>query len=195
MSAAVVSAVVSAVVAGTLSLGSLGAVAQTDPTGPSKIDEALAQAKDGQGVRFPVADITFPVADLRFPVRDVATTKTQGAETTLTLAADLLFAFGSAEVTEQVRAKIPEWLTEVPQGAAVAVGGHTDNRGSAEFNQTLSEQRAEAVAAVIREARPDLQLTVKGFGLTKPVASNGTAQEDNPEGRAQNRRVELTYSS
>jgi outer membrane protein OmpA-like peptidoglycan-associated protein len=71
------------------------------------------------------------------------------------------------------------------------VQGHTDNIGGAQFNQELSQQRAEAVrqALVSRFGVPPGRLTAKGFGFTRPVDSNDTVV-----GRAHNRRVELACS-
>lgn len=69
----------------------------------------------------------------------------------------------------------------------VKVGGHTDSTGSAEYNQTLSEQRADSVASFLTShgiARGRVHAT--GYGFRYPVASNNTA-----DGREQNRRVEL----
>jgi OOP family OmpA-OmpF porin len=68
------------------------------------------------------------------------------------------------------------------------IDGHTDNAGTAAANQTLSEKRAAAVKAylVANFSVDASRLTSKGFGSSKPVASNAT-----PEGKAQNRRVEL----
>jgi OOP family OmpA-OmpF porin len=73
--------------------------------------------------------------------------------------------------------------------ATLTIEGHTDNIGSAEYNQTLSEQRAGAVreALVARYAVPPTHLSAKGYGLTRPVETNDTY-----EGRAHNRRVELS---
>jgi outer membrane protein OmpA-like peptidoglycan-associated protein len=68
------------------------------------------------------------------------------------------------------------------------VTGFTDNTGSRQYNQNLSERRARSVADYLatREiAQP--RMYVQGLGLDQPIASNATA-----EGRAQNRRVELT---
>lgn len=73
--------------------------------------------------------------------------------------------------------------------AKFSVEGHTDDVGDAKSNQKLSEARAKAVvdALVAKGVNPD-NLTYKGFGETKPVASNKTAQ-----GRAQNRRTEVIH--
>lgn len=69
----------------------------------------------------------------------------------------------------------------------VEIQGHTDSRGSADFNQTLSENRAGSVMDyLIEKGIAKDRLTAKGFGLSRPVASN-----DTPEGMMQNRRVEL----
>ncbi|CCO46047.1 putative outer membrane protein A [Vibrio nigripulchritudo SOn1] len=78
-------------------------------------------------------------------------------------------------------------LTTYPQ-SKVDVVGHTDSRGSAKFNQKLSEQRAQAVADyLIAKGVDPSRITVKGEGEANPVASNDTAA-----GREQNRRVEVT---
>jgi len=70
----------------------------------------------------------------------------------------------------------------------LTIEGHTDNVGTAAYNQTLSEQRAAAVKQylVSNYAVNDARLVTKGFGASKPAASN-----DTPEGRQNNRRVEL----
>ncbi|MEE9120693.1 MAG: OmpA family protein [Syntrophobacteria bacterium] len=69
----------------------------------------------------------------------------------------------------------------------VEVQGHTDNTGSAKYNQWLSEKRAQKVKDyLVSKGIDPSRLEAKGYGLTQPVASNATE-----EGRAQNRRVEL----
>ena len=68
------------------------------------------------------------------------------------------------------------------------VGGHTDNVGSPAGNQTLSEQRANAVLGyLVGKGVPAAQLTAVGFGPTQPIADNTTA-----DGRGSNRRIEFT---
>lgn len=69
----------------------------------------------------------------------------------------------------------------------VEVGGHTDSVGSDDYNQRLSEQRADSVVLYLTEKGIDAgRLTAKGYGESQPIASN-----DTDEGREENRRVEL----
>jgi outer membrane protein OmpA-like peptidoglycan-associated protein len=69
----------------------------------------------------------------------------------------------------------------------VKIEGHTDSVGDAKHNQALSERRAGAVRTVlVSRGVQEKQIEVYGFGETKPVADNGSA-----DGRAKNRRVEL----
>ena len=77
--------------------------------------------------------------------------------------------------------------------AAVTVVGHTDSIGDPGFNQRLSEDRAKAVAAAIAKARPDLDLEVSGKGESDPLVANTSGGQDDPEGRARNRRVEVSF--
>lgn len=69
----------------------------------------------------------------------------------------------------------------------IAIVGHTDSQGSDEYNQTLSQKRADAVAEQFRARRViDERLDARGLGESSPIASN-----DTEAGRVQNRRVEL----
>ncbi len=78
-------------------------------------------------------------------------------------------------------------MVTYPQANARIVG-HTDSTGSASYNQKLSEKRASAVADTLQRlgVSPE-QISVSGQGEAMPVAPNSSA-----EGRAQNRRVEVT---
>ena len=67
------------------------------------------------------------------------------------------------------------------------IEGHTDNVGSATLNQQLSTRRADAVKdALVKQGVPIARIKTQGFGLTKPIADNGT-----PEGRQANRRTDI----
>jgi outer membrane protein OmpA-like peptidoglycan-associated protein len=75
-------------------------------------------------------------------------------------------------------------------GLKLEVEGHTDSTGSDEFNQALSEQRANTVRGyLIQQGLSADAVTARGFGKTAPVADNSTAA-----GRQKNRRVELVVS-
>ena len=82
--------------------------------------------------------------------------------------------------------EVADILTKNP-GIKVEIQGHTDNRGAAKYNMMLSDKRANAVMEYLVEhgISPD-RLTAVGYGFKRPAVSN-----DTPEGRAQNRRVEL----
>ncbi len=74
---------------------------------------------------------------------------------------------------------------------AMEIGGHTDSQGSEGFNQTLSEGRAKAVLAALRDAGANVaNLTAHGYGESQPVASNETE-----DGRDSNRRIEFRLRS
>jgi outer membrane protein OmpA-like peptidoglycan-associated protein len=69
----------------------------------------------------------------------------------------------------------------------IVVEGHTDSQGSAASNQGLSERRAQSVVSfLISRGVPTDQIRAQGLGLSRPIADNGS-----PEGRANNRRVEI----
>ncbi len=78
----------------------------------------------------------------------------------------------------------------------VEISGHTDSKGSDEYNQKLSEQRAKAVVnRLIESGIPAQRMKAKGYGKTMPDAQNKNKDgTDNPEGRQLNRRVEFTIT-
>lgn len=121
-------------------------------------------------------------------VEDLEETTHEAGQTVVTLNADILFEFGKAALPSTASARIAAAVAKAPKGSAVSVGGHTDDVGTDADNLKLSNARAQAVAAVVKAARPDLKLTVKGFGESSPVASNTDAG-----GRSKNRRVEIRF--
>jgi flagellar motor protein MotB len=133
------------------------------------------------------------IVALEGSIEPLETVTSDGAETEISLSADILFPTGSAELSEAARARIGELVDEIPDGASVEIGGHTDSVPYARGNQVLSEERAEAVGDAVGEARPDLDLAVTGYGDTRPVAEESPGGEDDPAARAENRRVEIRY--
>lgn len=107
-----------------------------------------------------------------------------------TINLNVLFATGKSDIVGDAGAelaKVAEFMKRYPD-TAVTIEGHTDNRGKADKNQTLSQQRAEAVRdALVKLGVDGSRLKAVGYGAAQPVADNKTE-----EGRAKNRRVVAT---
>ncbi len=106
----------------------------------------------------------------------------------VTMKSTLLFETDSANLTygRDSLDQIAETLNKYPE-STVIVKGHTDSRGTEEYNQQLSERRANAVGNyLIAEQVAASRITAIGFGESLPVAPN-----DTEEGRQRNRRVEM----
>lgn len=105
---------------------------------------------------------------------------------------DVLFDFNKYTLKPEAReklAKVSGILLAYPN-LKLQVEGYTDNVGSDEYNQKLSEQRAGGVRDyLVSQSVKDANITAKGFGKSSPVADNAGAA-----GRAENRRVELVVS-
>ena len=120
-------------------------------------------------------------------------------KTVIRLPADVLFAFGSAELTPAAQQAIAAVDDEIGSGGTgtVTVEGHTDAVGSDADNQSLSERRAASVRTALEAALgSSYRYTAVGFGETTPVAPNTKPDgSDDPDGRALNRRVEIRTGS
>jgi len=120
-------------------------------------------------------------------------------KTVIRLPSDVLFAFGSAELTPAAQAAIEAVDDDIGSGGSgtVTVEGHTDSIGSDPDNQALSERRAAAVRAALEPVLgSSYQYESVGFGEGKPVAPNARPDgSDDPDGRALNRRVEIRTGS
>ena len=107
-----------------------------------------------------------------------------------TYAAVVMYDINSAEIKSEAYPMLDEAVSILKKNPEIKVeiDGHTDNTGSAAYNMNLSERRAKAVMKYFVDKGVEAErLSTKGFGFTKPAASNKTK-----EGRAKNRRVELT---
>ena len=100
-----------------------------------------------------------------------------------------MFDFDKSVIKEVAKGplnKVVAWLQENPE-VKVEISGHTDSKGSDEYNQRLSEARAKAVYEYfIAQGVDKFRLAYAGYGESRPIATN-----DTEEGRQQNRRVEL----
>lgn len=153
---------------------------------PEITDTQLADSVHDLDLRVSDLDVDASIKDLE------RETSGSGGEAVITLDTDILFAFGEATIGDTAADRLAELLADAPRGAKVGVVGHTDSVGSDADNQELSERRAKAVEKVLEADRPDLRVTATGKGESDPVEPNESGGKDNPEGRAQNRRVEIT---
>lgn len=128
---------------------------------------------------------------------DVASTTRDGDTETVALKSDVMFDFDSAELTSEAEGIVREAAASLernidPDDPEVTVIGHTDGKGSDDYNQTLSEERAETVRDILEEELDGgLTFTVEGRGAGEPVAEEGGS--DSEEAEARNRRVEFSY--
>lgn len=105
---------------------------------------------------------------------------------------DVLFDTGSSTLKPGAREKLAKisGIVLAHPGLNLQIEGHTDSVGTDDFNQQLSERRADTVRDFLAEQGvPATSITARGFGKSQPVASNDTA-----EGRQRNRRVELVVN-
>jgi outer membrane protein OmpA-like peptidoglycan-associated protein len=132
-------------------------------------------------------------AELRHELAGTGVSVTRmGDNITLNMPGNITFKSGSSEldpsfykVLNSVNLVVKKYNKTV-----VEVAGHTDNTGAAEYNQQLSERRANSVAQYLEsQGLANNRVVTVGAGETRPVADNST-----PEGRQANRRVELTLT-
>ena len=122
-----------------------------------------------------------------------STTTTTTEQVSIDVAADVLFAFDSADLTPEATATLRAVGADVvarAAGGTVQVTGHTDSESSDAYNQDLSQRRAQAAAQVLAPSAQQvgLQVAAEGRGESEPVADNGT-----DAGRQANRRVTVTF--
>lgn len=177
-----------------LPAAALSAAAVVDEGPPDEPEGGISDSDIRSSVRVFDTDAV-RVFDLEGSVRSLGDdVESSGGQTTISLSSDLLFAENSWELPGSAPDQIAELVADVPEGATVAVTGHTDSQqpiGQDFDNDELSENRAEAVADVLSEERSDLDLEVSGVGESEPAM---TEDPDDPATHGANRRVEVIYS-
>jgi OOP family OmpA-OmpF porin len=103
---------------------------------------------------------------------------------------NIYFDFDKTSLKNESFTELDKVVDFLKQNASVEIeiSGHTDNKGSDEYNETLSQGRSEAVVSyIISQGIDGYRLSAHGYGEAKPIDTN-----DSEEGRANNRRVEFT---
>lgn len=166
----------------------------TDPDSPevtAAARAALAHAK--------ILDIVGISLGIEAVLKDLGA-KITDREIHIDLSADVLFDFDQYSLrpaANESLGKVAQVASNYPE-APLAIGGHTDGKGTHAYNMTLSDNRAAAVKQwlVGNGGVKASRVTTKGWGETKPVAPNKKPDgSDDPEGRQKNRRVELTLTT
>jgi len=113
--------------------------------------------------------------------------------TVITLSGSVLFASSKYDLlpsAQETLSNVAGALSKSDASSKIVVQGYTDAQGPVSYNETLSQNRAATVRAfLIAHGVPADRVTAEGFGPANPVATN-----DSPEGRANNRRVEIVVS-
>lgn len=163
----------------------VSASSTTDTPSPAP-SPTIAQ---GSNLRAEISDLNADVSGLDMRVTDTAMI--------VALPADALFAFDSAELgsdAAQRLAKTADLIRSTGGTGTIGIVGHTDGKGTDDYNRQLSEQRAQAVADWFGQQVGVRQrgFQVSGKGKSEPRAPEVRADgSDDAEGRALNRRVEV----
>jgi outer membrane protein OmpA-like peptidoglycan-associated protein len=162
--------------------------AGTPEAAPGKVLDIEARVLDIVGLASEIKGIA-----LDLPGSHVTLTP---QEIRIELPADILFDFDKAELkprAQQALNQVGQIIRERAK-STVVIEGYTDAKGSDNYNQKLSERRAQAVHKwlIEREGLGAVRMTAGGYGKNKPVAPNAKPDgSDDPEGRQKNRRVEI----
>ncbi len=149
-----------------------------------------------RSLKFSTLDLDFKIEDLGSKVQSLEIKETP-TEIRIELAADVLFDFDKATLLPKAQEALKQAEAVIRDKAkgTVRIDGYTDAKGSAAYNQKLSDKRAKAVRDwfVRQGGLTGVRFATQGFGARNPVAPNTHPDgSDNPEGRQKNRRVEIT---
>lgn len=148
--------------------------------------ERLAQEKKAR------EEAQAKLAETRKKLEEIASIKDEKKKMVITLSGSVLFASGKHELLQAAKLKLDQ-VAEVllaERDAEMIVEGHTDSQGSDSSNMALSQKRADSVRSyLVSQGIASDRLKAVGKGESNPIASN-----DNAEGRANNRRVEIVVN-
>ena len=165
--------------------------------GPATVRAAVAGQADIDASVVPLdLDAAVLPIDVAGSIQPLEVQNDRGPLTTVTLSSDVLFAFNKATLTATARQTIDRVARRLGsrQVNRIVVDGYTDSIGSAAYNIALSGRRASAVRQALRAALGGAGgIVTHGHGEADPVAPNTQNGHDNPAGRAQNRRVVISF--
>lgn len=166
---------------------------------PATVEGAIVGQVNIAAAIVPInVDAAIVPIDLQGSVQPLEVQHDQGALTTVTLSSDVLFAFNSSTPTATAQHTIDRLAVRLRGTGAkrISVDGYTDSIGSVAYNLGLSRRRATAVQRALSAALGGSgapRIVTRGHGEADPVAPNTKDGHDNPAGRAQNRRVVISF--
>lgn len=126
-------------------------------------------------------------------LKELALVKEEANETIVTLSGAVLFKTGKSDLlplAETTLDRVAAALKQLDESQVVTIYGHTDSRGADDMNRRLSQERADVVREyLVGKGVGATKIKAVGKGESEPIASN-----DTPEGRANNRRVEMVIA-
>ncbi|RSK37223.1 OmpA family protein [Hymenobacter metallilatus] len=167
-------------------------VGSAAPTPAAEATPASAPRPDqGQKLTGAVSELSGAASDLGGKMTDMGLV--------INFDTDVLFDFDKADIKPGATPTLEKLADVVKQytKSRVVINGYTDSKGDDAYNRTLSQRRAQAIADWLtrHQAGAAGQLQVQGLGEANPVAPNTKPDgTDNPDGRQQNRRVEVIIS-
>jgi len=142
-----------------------------------------------------IRGIEAKIEKIESALKDLSAKETE-TEFQIELSGDVLFDFDKWDIrpeAEEALKNVAE-VINASKSPKVKISGHTDSIGAADYNQQLSEKRAESVKKWLKEnteVDPEI-IEISGYGESKPVVPNTNPDgSDNPEARQKNRRVEI----
>jgi outer membrane protein OmpA-like peptidoglycan-associated protein len=153
--------------------------------------EGLDTAVDGQGLA-----LLATVGGLNQAINDLGA-KVGEMEISVALSADILFDFDKADIKPTAETELTKLglIIREKRTGDVTIIGHTDAKGSDNYNMGLSDRRADSVKNwLVKYAQINAEvITTEGLGETQPIAPNVKADgSDDIDGRTKNRRVDVT---
>jgi len=161
------------------------------PGATGKVLPLQGKVTDLKGLSLAVAGKVDP---LNAALKDLGARATD-TEIQIELSSDVMFDFDKSDLKPEALGSLQKVVTVMQAYPAYrcTIGGHTDGKGEKQYNQKLSERRADSVKTWLAAHGAANPTTTQGFGDSKPIAPNTKPNgSDNPEGRQKNRRVEIT---
>jgi photosystem I P700 chlorophyll a apoprotein A2 len=160
---------------------------------PGKTLDVQGQVLDLQGK---VLDVVGVTSGIEGALADLGAKVTE-QEIRIELSADVLFDFDKADLRPEAQESLRKVATVIAAnpGRPIRIEGHTDSKGADAYNQALSDRRAASVKSWLANdgGVEAARISTVGLGETRPKVPNEKPDgSDDPEGRQQNRRVEIT---